>query len=313
MLLSITQFAFAMSLLAAAKPADIVIVSVVVAIIVITPLTVVTFALMQNQKTQTLHDSWGKEAVELPPGSRVRRYRPAEGVVPPEVAALGQPTQVHEHETLGRALSNAIGGWFGQVPAPPPSDKPTYLAYDQALVAVYQGVYTVIPWDEITEFRHPLGFGISTGQKFPVCAEWKDYGALYDKVNVVIDELVLPRVLETIASGGEAVFRPFYPMKEWETWAAWLGNPLDPDLLGPLIITRQAITYQGKTLPWNELGSLEQIHYRRNGMHLYTALKIGQRGGLLSLWRMNLNSVPNASVLLALFQRLAPRDVLVHP
>jgi hypothetical protein len=311
MLAVISHFAFGSALLGAAKPLDFALSVGVVAIIFIAPLVALVGGLMQMRRTDALTEMSGEAGPEPGAETKVRRYQAAAGAVPPEVAALGEPNHVHSPLSLGQELTNLIGGLFGRPPAPPPSDKPTYLAFDDVLVAVFQGVYTVIPWDEITEWRHPLGFGISTGQKFMVGPDHKGYGILHDKLQRTIEDSVLPRAIAAIAAGEEITFRPFRPLAMWETAATWLSNPLNPDLLGPLRISAQSISYLGETLPWRDIGSLELIHYQRSGFALYTALLIGRRGGFLSLWRINLKSVPNDSVLLALLRRLAPKDVLV--
>jgi len=311
MLQVITQYALAAGLLAAAKPADIALTAAIVAVIVISPVVVLVGGLMQRRRTQVLIDTSGQFEPALPVEGPVRRYHAPAGAVPPEVAALGEPTHVHAPQSIGQELNNLVGSLFGKPPAPPRSDKPTYLAFDDVLVAVHNSVYTVIPWDEIAEWRHPLGFGISSGERFIVGPDHTDYGILHDKLQRAIQEHVLPRALAAIEAGGELTFRPFRPLSTWDLGAAWISNPLNPDLLGPLTISARSISYLGQTLAWRDVGSLQLVQYERSGFTLYTALLIGRRGGFLSLWRINLNSVPNDSVLLVLLRRLVPKDVLV--
>lgn len=311
MLQLVTSCFVAADLFVGAKPGDIAIFAGVVALIVIASVVSVSVGLIQQRRTKALVDTSGQLGPEPPADSRIRRHRAANGATPPEIAALGQPRHVHAPQSIGQELTNLVASLFGQPPAPPPSDKPTYLAFDNVLVAVLEGVYTVIPWDEITEFRHPLGFGISTGQKFAVGPDHKDYGVLYGKLQSTIDEVALPRAVAAIQAGKEVTFQPFRPLSNFDVIVAWLSNPLNPELLGPLTLTAESISYQGRSLAWRDIGSLELIHYQKGGLALYTALVVGRRGGLLSFWRFNLKSIPNETVLLGLLRRLVPKDVLV--
>src|SRR5258707_4372709 len=95
MLQVITQYALAAGLLAAAKPADIALTAAIVAVIVISPVVVLVGGLMQRRRTQVLIDTSGQFEPALPVEGPVRRYHAPAGAVPPEVAALGEPTHVH--------------------------------------------------------------------------------------------------------------------------------------------------------------------------------------------------------------------------
>src|SRR5262249_34635234 len=134
----------AADLFAGAKPADIAIFAGVVALLVIASVVCVSMGLIQQRRAQELIDISGEPRPQPPADAPIRRYRAAGGAIPPEVAALGEPKHVHSPLSLGQELSTLVGSLFGQPPAPPPSDKPTYLAFDDVLVAVFQGTYTVI-------------------------------------------------------------------------------------------------------------------------------------------------------------------------
>src|SRR5262245_10587276 len=85
--------------------------------------------------------------------SRIQRHtaNPDYGV-PVAVAGLGEADHVHRYQSFAEQCH--LGWLFGSGAG----KHPSYLSYDSALVVVTSDSYTVIPWDEITEFIHTVGF-----------------------------------------------------------------------------------------------------------------------------------------------------------
>src|ERR1044071_8736787 len=82
--------------------------------------------------------------------------------VPAAVAVLGEAEHLHRYQSFAEQCH--LGWLFGSSAG----KHPSYISYASALVAVTPESYTVIPWEEITEFLHTVGFRASSGEKFVI-------------------------------------------------------------------------------------------------------------------------------------------------
>ncbi len=180
-------------------------------------------------------------AVETAQSGPIRSYPTSpDGMVPSGVAALGEPEYLHRYESFAEQIH--LGWLFGSS-----ADKyPTYISYESALVVVTPQEFTVIPWEEITEFLHPTGFRASNGEKFTLTNDFTNYGELYVRFQKVILANVLPQALMAIEEGKEWVFEPFERLSRGDAFAANLLG--QPPLEGALALSTAGIRYKDQQL-----------------------------------------------------------------
>jgi hypothetical protein len=161
----------------------------------------------------------------------------------------------------------------------------TYLVYPQALVLVDKKSTSIIRWNEITELCSPgsLGdFHISTraGRTFPIRHAVRGYqkliSCIYERVK---DQIVTP-AKRAVDSGQTVTFGPFQ-------------------------VSRQAIHYKGKTLPWDQVAVL-YVQVGRGGRRL----RIRASGALLPWCMVDIDSFPNGVLLTDLLRHVCPPQFL---
>jgi hypothetical protein len=233
----------------------------------------------------------------------IRRYPAAcDGYVPTEVSLLGEPQYLHRFESFAEQCQ--LGWLFGSSA----DQHPTYISYDNALVVVTPEAYTVIPWEEITEFLHTVGFKASNGQKFGIGPDFTNYGPLYERLESEILASQLPKALAVIEAGQEWLFEPFTKATSGSRLFAALGQP---QLSGPLAISRQGIRYGDKALAWSDVGCIHITRHLMNGAHCRTTLSVRKNWGLFSAMEFDFSSVANSFLLTELLPRVCPEHLLV--
>ena len=233
----------------------------------------------------------------------VRRY-PATGggYLPAAVAALGEPEYLHRYESFAEQCH--LGGLFGSAA----DNHPTYISYDTALVVVTPDAYTVIPWEEITEFLHTVGFKVSSGQKFVIGPDFTNYGPLYERLQNEVLASQLPRALAAVEAGQEWLFEPFTP----PTSGSWALSALgQPQLSAPLAIGKQGIRYKKTALAWSDVGSIHVTRHLMNGAHCRTTLSVRKNWGLFSALEFDFQTVANSFLLTELLPHVCPAHLLV--
>lgn len=236
----------------------------------------------------------------------VRTYSGADGAVPAEIAQLGEPESVHTPTSIGEAFSE-LASKVGLASPARNTDKPIYTTHAQALVIQRQGKYTIIPWQGITDFLHPDGIITSDGQKFALSNNLSNYGTLYERLNTLLMEQILPQALTTIEQGGNVVFKPFSAVDPFEG----MLSSVFAGFGGPLTITKRGLSYLNRSAGWMDLTSIKLTEYQRYGMTQYVVLSVRAQDSFLDWCRIRLDIVPNAPVLLELLRRLAPSHLLV--
>lgn len=233
----------------------------------------------------------------------VRRYPATEGgYLPAEVSALGEPEYLHRYESFAEQCH--LGWLFGSL-----ADKyPTYISYESALVVVTPDAYTVIPWEEITEFLHTVGFKASSGQKFVIGPDFTNYGPLYERLQSEILANQLPRAVATIEAGQEWLFEPFTAPTAGSWALAALGQR---QLTGPLAIGKQGIRYQETSLAWSDVGSIHVTRHLQNGALCRTTLSVRKNWGVFSALEFDFQSVANSFLLTELLPYVCPAHLLV--
>jgi len=170
-----------------------------------------------------------------PQSGPIRSYPPTpDGSVPAGIAALGQPDFVHRFQSFAEQCH--LGWLFGASA----HQHPTYISYERALAVVTPQAFTVIPWEEITEFLHPVGFKASNGQKYVLTNDFTDYFPIYTRLQNEILTNVLPQALMAVEEGKEWIFEPFAPPSMGDSLAAALGQP---QLAGQLGVSTAGIRY----------------------------------------------------------------------
>jgi hypothetical protein len=233
----------------------------------------------------------------------VRRYAAsADGFLPVAVAALGEPLYVHRYESFAEQCHLR---WLVGASA----DKhPTYISYEDALVIVTPDAYTVIPWEEVTEFLHTVGFGASNGQKFTIGPDFTNYGPLYERLQGEVLTSQLPKALAAIEAGQEWLFAPFTA----PTAGGWVLSALgQPQLSGPLAIGKQGIRYKETSLAWSDVGSIHVTRHLQNGALCRTTLSVRKNWGLFSALEFDFGSVANSFLLTELLPHVCPAHLLV--
>jgi hypothetical protein len=219
------------------------------------------------------------------------------------LASLGEAQYVLRYESLAEQCH--LGWLFGSS-----ADKyPTYLFYDSALVAVTPQEFAVIPWEEIVEFLHPVGFRTSTGEKFTLTNDFTNYFPYYERIQSEILTNVLPQALMALEEGKEWVFQPFDQPSAGDAWAgALLGQPL---LGGALAISTAGIRYKDQMLAWDEVASIYLTNHLYNGALCSTTLSVRKNYGLLATMQFDFRTVPNSFLLTELLPYVCPQRLLV--
>ncbi|HLJ97402.1 MAG TPA: DUF6585 family protein [Gemmataceae bacterium] len=156
-----------------------------------------------------------------------------------------------------------------------------YVIYRQALVVVEKQSTSIIRWNEITALvsPRPLGdFHITTrdGRTFPIRRMVRDYQGLISFIyQRAIDQIIAP-AKRALDSGQSVTF-------------------------GPLELSRQAIRYKGKTLPWDQIAAL-YIQVGRGGRRL----RIRAAGSLFPWCSVDIESFSNGVLLPDLLRHVCP-------
>lgn len=257
----------------------------------------------------------------------------SELALPPEVSTLGQPLQVHREAPayvsafllffagflfLGLAglcaffyckllvkkqdvvgaepilyiagglgllgSGTCLGGWsksgLGQRRA-----RWAYLIYPQALVLVEKKSTSIIRWDEVTALLSPRSLGdfqIATrdGRKFPIRHAVRDYQGLISYIHQRVTDQVVTPAKRALDRGQTVTF-------------------------GPFELSREAICYKGKTLPWDQIAAL-YIQVGRGGRRL----RIRAAGSLFPWCYADIDSFPNGILLPDLLGHVCPARFL---
>ena len=233
----------------------------------------------------------------------IRRYAATGGgYLPAEVSSLGEPEYLHRYESFAEQCH--LGWLFGSS-----ADKyPTFISYDTALVVVTPDSYTVIPWEEITEFLHNTGFKASNGQKFAIDNNFTNYGEIYVRFESEILANQLPRALEAIAAGQEWLFAPFTEATTGSRIFAALGQR---QLTSPLAISKQGIRYKSTALAWSDVGSIHVTRHLINGAHCRTTLSVRKNWDIFGTLEFDFQSVANSFLLTELLPYVCPAHLLV--
>jgi hypothetical protein len=242
-------------------------------------------------------------AAIVPQSGPIRRYPTnRDASLPAEVAALGEPEYVHRYESFAEQIH--LGWLFGSS-----ADKyPTYISYESALVVVTLDAYTVIPWEEITEFLQPVGFRASSGEKFTLTNDFTNYGPLYERMQAVVLTNVLPQALLALEEGNEWVFQPFDQPSKGDAFAgALLGQSL---LEGALAISTSGIRYKDQMLAWDDVASIYVTNHLYNGALCKTTLSVRKNYGLFATMQFDFHTVPNSFLLTELLPYVCPQRLL---
>jgi hypothetical protein len=253
--------------------------------------------------------------------STICHYQGTIDALPPEVVALGTPRSIHRPWSIDELLlpyrkvffgvggvlllgpflvaaivrpdnnfpffiCSIIGIAVGALPfiqgKKDPNAKPlSFLVFNDALVAVEGDECTLIPWDEIPQHTLGDGFTTSEGKKFSLhgMTMVSDVGRL---LATVIDQVMarqLPRALAAVKAGQTVTF-------------------------GPFAVSTQALTYDGKTVPWSEITKMTIVGPRQRRL-------VFECQGAMFGWTCLLGSVPNDFVMLEVIRQICPSHLLV--
>lgn len=222
--------------------------------------------------------------------------------LPSGVAALGEAEHVHRYQSFAEQchLGWLFGGGAGK--------HPSYVSYASALVVVTPEDYTVIPWQEITEFIHTVGFRASSGEKYFVGPDFTDYFPLYTRLQQEILASQLPKALYEIEDGNEWRFEPFNPPPLGSALLAALGQP---QLAATLAISVAGIRYGEQMLPWDDLASIYVTRHTRHGALCSTTLSVRKKYNLFAALTFDFKTVPNSFLLTELLPYVCPQRLLV--
>ena len=232
-------------------------------------------------------------AVFSPPASNagqsgpIRSY-PAGPSMPVSVAALGEPQHVHRYQSFAEqcGLGWLVGSAAGK--------HPTYLSYREALAVVTPQTITVIPWDEITDFLHTVGFKASSGERYFVGPDFTDYFPLYMRFQNEILANFLPKALIAIEEGKEWVFRP-----------------LDKPTAGELGVSAGGIRYKNQQLGWDDVANIHLTKHTQNGALYGTTLSVRKNYSLFATITIDFRTMPNSFLLTELLPYVCPQRLLV--
>jgi hypothetical protein len=181
-------------------------------------------------------------------------------------------------------LGITAGSWGAMKRAGKSSDA--YLVYPDALVLLEQDTCTVVRWNDVAALISPQNLGdykITTrdGRTVPIKHAVKNYGNLIQAVMTRAASQILP---------------PLYSaLEEGETVTC-----------GPFAVSQEAISYKGKTLPWDNVAALE-IQVGQAGRRL----RIRASGSLLPWCYANLESFPNGVFFHEVLRVVCPPRLLV--
>jgi hypothetical protein len=232
----------------------------------------------------------------------IHRYpaNPDDGV-PAGVAALGEAEHLYRYQSFAEQCHL---GWLCGSSA---GKYPSYISFGTALVAVTPESYTVIPWEEITEFLHTVGFRVSSGEKFVLGPDFTNYFPLYVRLQNEILANVLPQALIAIEEGKEWLFEPFNAPTAGSSLAAALGQP---QLAGSLAISTAGIRYQDRRLAWDDVASIYVTNHRHNGALCSTTLAVRKNNSLFAALSFDFRTVPNSFLLTELLPNVCPQRLL---
>jgi hypothetical protein len=290
-------------LLAAEEPGTLLLVAIIVGVI-IGSFFLCYFALIApSQRARQIKQQGAEFEFKYDNTGPIRRYAAAGGgYLPTEISMLGEPRYIHQYESFAQQCH--LGWLFGSG-----ADKhPTYISYDTALVVVTPEAFTVIPWNEITEFLHPTGFKVSSGQRFLLTNDFTNYYPLYLKFQNEILASQLPRALATIEKGGQWLFEPFTEPTAGSGFLAALGAP---QLSSPVAIGTPGIRYGKTALAWSEVGSIHVTRHLQNGALCRTTLSVRKNWGLFSAMEFDFSTLANSFLLLELLPYVCPAHLLV--
>ena len=222
--------------------------------------------------------------------------------LPAGIAALGEAEHVHKYESFAQQCH--LGWLFGSGAG----KHPSYVSYESALVVVKPDSYTVIPWEEITEFIHTVGFRASSGEKYFVGPDFTDYFPLYTRLQSEILRSQLPKALVAIEEGKEWVFAPFNPPEFGSSFMAALGQP---QLIGPLAVSTTGIRYCEQLLKWDDVASLYVTRHTHHGALCSTTISVRKSYSLFATMTFDFKTVPNAFLLTELLPYVCPQRLLV--
>ena len=238
-----------------------------------------------------------------PQSGPIRSYPPTpDGSVPAGIAALGQPDFVHRFQSFAEQCH--LGWLFGTSA----HQHPTYISYERALAVVTPQAFTVIPWEEITEFLHTVGFKDSSGERYTVGPDFTDYFPLYTRLQNEILANVLPKALMAVEAGQEWVFEPFSPPTAGSSLAAALGQP---QLAGALAVSTAGLRYKGELTAWDDVASIQVNRHLHNGALASTTLSVRKNYSLFSALNFDFKTVPNSFLLTELLPYVCPQRLLV--
>ncbi len=250
----------------------------------------------------------------------VPRYRGTRDALPPEVVALGQAEHIHQPGPLLRLARDnpamvtipgsliVVAGLGIMMAYGLPGDRflsiglfvvmmaglivallpwlqggiASYLVFKDALVVVEGDDFIVIRWEELKELNFPRLLVTSDGQKFMLANMVEDLGRLYDTVQFRLRERLLPPVVAALQAGQSVTF-------------------------GPFTVSKDAISYEGKTLPWSRVRSMQITANAQMGTR---TLSIWE-GSFLAWCNGNLNAVPNDWLFLDAVKMVCPPHLLV--
>jgi len=169
-----------------------------------------------------------------------------------------------------------------------PRSPYTYRVHDDALIVYDRKTLRIIYWDqiqslnpEISLFRD-LALVTCDGHRVPI-TNVRGYHQLKDTLFLRVRQHLLPQMVAQANAGRMVEF-------------------------GPLGVSIEALTYKGRTIPWDDVTRL--VILTGSGYRHLTVY----RGGLLSFSpsiMLNLNLVPNHLMLLELLKQIAPPTLLV--
>ena len=243
-------------------------------------------------------------ASAVPQSGPVRRYATSpDGGVPDGVAALGEARFMHRYESFAEQCH--LGWLFGSS-----ADKyPTYISYDDAIVVVTPQEFTVIPWEEVTEFLHPVGFRSSDGQRYTLTNDFTNYYPIFERMQSEVLSSVLPKALMAIEEGKEWVFEPFEVPSAGESFAANLLG--QSNLEGELAISTAGIRYKDQQLAWDDVASIYVTNHLYNGMLCSTVLSVRKNYGMFAALNFDFKTVPNSFLLTEMLPYVCPQRLLV--
>src|SRR5262245_12699778 len=222
--------------------------------------------------------------------------------VPAGLASLGEPQYIHRYQSFAEQCG--LGWLFGSS-----ADRhPTYISYASALVVVTPDAFTVIPWEEITDFLHPVAFRASSGQKYVIGPDFTNYGELYVRFQNEILANFLPKALIAIEEGKEWVFRPFSAPAAGGALMAALGQP---QLAGELRVSTAGIRYKDQQLAWDDVANIHLTKHTQNGAICGTTLSIRKNYSLFATMQFDFRTLPNSFLLTELLPYVCPQRLLV--